>query len=110
MPSWSQSEQIQGLDSEEVKDCCCVGLKASLVAQLVKNLPANVVRLKRSGFNPWVKKILWRRKWLNAPFLPKLSSVSNQEPHLVFKVRPGKGRKRAEGDRMGSSEHSRIFL
>ena len=31
---------------------------ASLVAQLVKNLPA------MHGFNPWVGKILWRRERL----------------------------------------------
>ena len=34
---------------------------ASLVAQMVKN----------PGFNPWVGKIPWRRKWQPAPvFLP----------------------------------------
>ena len=32
---------------------------ASSVAQMVKNLPA----MQRSGFNPWVGKIPWRRKW-----------------------------------------------
>ena len=31
---------------------------ASLVAQLVKNLPA----MRRPGFDPWVGKIPWRRK------------------------------------------------
>ena len=31
---------------------------ASLVAQLVKNLPAN----QRPGFDPWVGKISWRRE------------------------------------------------
>ena len=30
---------------------------ASLVAQMVKNLPA----VPRPGFDPWVKKIPWRR-------------------------------------------------
>ena len=24
-------------------------------------------RHKRQGFNPWVRKILWRRKWLLTP-------------------------------------------
>ena len=28
-------------------------------------------RCKRCGFNPWVRKILWRRKWKPVPaFLP----------------------------------------
>ena len=30
----------------------------SLGAQMVKNLPA----MEESGFNPWVRKILWSRK------------------------------------------------
>ena len=40
--------------------------RASLVTQIVKNLPA-----RRPGFNPWVGKIPWRRKWQPNPvFLP----------------------------------------
>ena len=40
---------------------------ASLVAQLVKNLPA----IRRPGFDPWVGKIPWRRDRLPTPvFLP----------------------------------------
>ena len=35
----------------------------SLVAQSIKNLP----ECRRPGFNPWVKKILWRRKWQTTP-------------------------------------------
>ena len=39
-------------------------LHASLVAQRVKNLPI-------PGFDPWVRKISWRRKWQPAlVFLP----------------------------------------
>jgi len=30
---------------------------------VVKNLPANCRRHKRRGFDPWVGKISWRRKW-----------------------------------------------
>ena len=30
-----------------------------LVAQMVKNLPA----MGRHGFDPWIGKIHWRRKW-----------------------------------------------
>ena len=43
---------------------------ASLDAQAVKNLPANA----GDGFDPWVRKIPWRRKWQPTPvFLPKKS-------------------------------------
>ena len=39
----------------------------SLVAQMVKNL----LQPGRPGFDPWVRKIPWRRKWLPTPvFLP----------------------------------------
>ena len=33
---------------------------------MVKNLPANA---RRHGFNPWVRKIPWRRKWQPTPAL-----------------------------------------
>ena len=36
---------------------------ASLVAQMVKTLPA----VKETGFNPWVGKIPWRREWQPPP-------------------------------------------
>ena len=40
---------------------------ASLVTQMVKNLPA----IRRPRFSPWVRKIPWRREWLLTPvFLP----------------------------------------
>ena len=40
---------------------------ASLLAQMVKNLPA----MQRTGFDPWVGKIPWRRECLATPvFLP----------------------------------------
>ena len=32
-----------------------------------KNLPANTGDAKRHGFNPWVRKISWRRKWRPSP-------------------------------------------
>ena len=39
-----------------------------LVAQMVTNLPAYA---RRSGFNPWVGKMPWRREWQPTPvFLP----------------------------------------
>ena len=42
--------------------------QATLVAQMVKNLP---VMPERPGFNPWAEKIPWRRVWQpTAVFLP----------------------------------------
>ena len=44
-----------------------VRVRASLVAQLVKNPPAN----GRPGLDPWVGKIPWRKAWqLTTVFLP----------------------------------------
>ena len=41
--------------------------RASLVGQMAKNPPA----MWETGFDPWVGKILWRRKWQHTPiFLP----------------------------------------
>ena len=37
--------------------------RASLVAQLVKNLPA----MRRPWFDPWIGKTPWRREWLPTP-------------------------------------------
>ena len=40
---------------------------ASLVTQMLKNLPA----IRETWFYPWVGKILWRRAWQPTPvFLP----------------------------------------
>ena len=48
--------------------CFVLGGVASLVAQMVKNLPA---MQERSRLDPWVRKIPWRRKWQPTPlFLP----------------------------------------
>ena len=42
--------------------------QASLVAQMVKNLS----ECRGPGFDPWVGKIPWRRKWQPTPvFLPE---------------------------------------
>ena len=40
-------------------------LSISLVAQTVQHLPAR----REIGFNPWVGKIPWRRKWQPTPVL-----------------------------------------
>ena len=38
---------------------------------VVKNLPTNAGDGKRYGFDPWVEKIPWSRKWQPCPvFLP----------------------------------------
>ena len=34
---------------------------------VVKNLPTNAGDGKRYGFDPWVEKIPWSRKWQPAP-------------------------------------------
>ena len=48
--------------------------RASQVALVVKNLPANAGDIKRCGFNPWMGNIPWRRKWQPTPvFLPRKS-------------------------------------
>ena len=50
---------------------CCVSV-ASQVALASGKAPAcQCRRRKRCGFGPWVRKILWRRKWQPTPvFLP----------------------------------------
>ena len=59
---------------EQEARCCSVSFAArmyqdflmyrvSLVAQTVKNLPA----IQETGFNPWIEKISWRRKWQPTP-------------------------------------------
>ena len=41
---------------------------------VVKNLPAMQETGRRCGFDPWIRKILWRRKWQPTPvFLPRKS-------------------------------------
>ena len=61
--------------------------RASLVAQMVKNLSA----MQETPFDPWVGKIPWRRKWQPTPvFLPGKShgerSLAGYSPQQVTKV------------------------
>ena len=43
----------------------------SQVVLMVKNAPCQCRRHKRRGFNPWVRRIPWRREWQPSPvFLP----------------------------------------
>ena len=54
---------------------------------VVKNLPANAGVAWRCRFNPWVRKIPWRRKWQPTPvFLSKnlhgQKNLAGYSPHL----------------------------
>ena len=44
---------------------------------VVKNPPA-VQETQRSGFDPWVRKIPWRRAWQPTPEKKKRSSLSTR--------------------------------
>jgi len=50
---------------DECKCICCLldSFRASLVAQMVKIS----LQCRRLGFDPWVRKIPWRRKWQPTP-------------------------------------------
>ena len=48
---------------------------------MVKNPPANAGDLKRLGFNPWIRKIPWRRAWQPTPLI--LSGESRRQWSLV---------------------------
>ena len=53
---------------------------------VVENLPANAGGIKRLGFNPWIRKIRWRKKWQPTPvFLPRESHgqrrLAGSSPH-----------------------------
>ena len=48
---------------------------------MVKNLPASAGRHKRLGFDPWVGKIPWRRKWKPTPVV--LPGESHGQRSLV---------------------------
>ena len=41
---------------------------------MVKYPPANAGRCKRQGFDPWVRKIPWRRAWQPTPLFLRLES------------------------------------
>ena len=47
----------------EIPTAASGGGGASLLAQLVKNPPT----MKETKFNPWVRKIPWRRRWQPTP-------------------------------------------
>ena len=49
--------------------------RASQMALLVKNLPANAGDLMICGFNAWVRQIPWRRAWQPTPVFFRGASV-----------------------------------
>ena len=63
---------------------------ASLVAQLIKKIYLQCGRL---GFDPWVGKILWRRKWQPTPVL--LPGKSHGQRSMVGSYSPW-GRKESD--------------
>ena len=73
---------------------------ASQVVLMVKNPPANAGYL-RCAFNPWVRKIPWRRTW--QPTRVFLPGESHEQRSLVG-YSPW-GRKRVKGDRVTEQAH-----
>ena len=64
----SSSSSSKGLGSRLL--LVTIFARAFQVALAVKNLPPNAGD-KRSGFDPWVRKIPWRQAWQSTPvFLP----------------------------------------
>ena len=46
-------------------------MRASQVVLVVKNPPTNAGDIKRRGFDPWIRKIPWKKAWQPTPvFLP----------------------------------------
>ena len=57
---------------------------ASLVAQMVKNLPA----MWETWFDPWIGKILWRRAWQSTPVLLPGEPPWTEEPGQLQSMGP----------------------
>ena len=50
-----------------------------------KELPAKTEDIKRRGFDPWVRKIPWRRAWKLTPvFLPGESVLTYSLPNFAL--------------------------
>ena len=64
----SQSRDLRFNLCPTIPACCAVlpKFRASLVTQVVKNLPA----MQATRFDPWVRKISWRREWLPTLVFP----------------------------------------
>ena len=52
---------------------------------VVKNTPINA-RDKRCGFDPWVRKIPWRRKWLTHSTILAWKIPWTEEPGGLLRV------------------------
>ena len=69
---------------------------------VVKNVPHNTMRLRRCEFDPWVRKVPWRRKWQSTPvFLPEKS----HEQRILEGCRP-RGSKRVGPDQATEHTHT----
>ena len=74
-------------------------MRASQEALVVKNLPANAGDARDAGFDPWVRKIPWRREQISTPvFLPGESHAWWAIVHRV-----------AELDTTEATEHTQLF-
>ena len=47
---------------------------------MVKNLPANAKEMQEKGFDSWVRKIPWRRKWQPTPASLPVKITWTEEP------------------------------
>ena len=75
IPGTGQPGGLPSMGSHRVgHDCSDLAAAAAAAAATNGKEPASQCqcrRLKTCGFNPWVRKIAWRRKWLLTPvFLP----------------------------------------
>ena len=55
---------------------CDLKIESALVAQMVKRLPT----AQKTGFDPWVEKIPWRREWQPTPVFFPGESPWTEEP------------------------------
>ena len=73
-PKYGRKEPLRETESETQTQGTDLRLPPGHESQLaleIKNLPAHEGDIMRHGFDPWVGKIPWRRKWQPSPvFLP----------------------------------------
>ena len=77
---WGRNKGIE----KEVKHkylAAFIMVHVSLVAQMVKKKKKVCLQCRRPGFNPWVGKIPWRRKWQPTPVF--LSGKSHGQRSLA---------------------------
>ena len=77
----------------------------SQVSLVVKNLPANAGGM-RQGFDPWVGKTPWRRKWQPTPvFLPGKSLDRGAWQTTVHEV----AKSWTPTERLSTEQHRKIY-